>query len=520
MSKYLMTIDAGTGSVRAVIFDLKGVEIACVSREWEHIEDPLYPGSMNFDIEKNWKLTCECISGVLQLSKISSDKIVAITTTSMREAIVLYNKDLKEIWACANVDSRAIEEVKLLKISNPYLERELYNLTGQTFALGSIPRLLWIKKHLPEIYTNTHRISMLNDWLIFKLSDNLLSEASNSCTTGIFNIKTNSWDESILNKCDLKNNIFPETLNSGTLAGYVTENASKITGLNKNTPLFIGGGDAQLGAIGIGLINPNEAGIFGGSFWQYEFNTDTPIMDSNCKVRINSHAIDSIWQYEAIAFFPGLIMRWFRDAFCQSEKEESLKTGEDPYSIISKKAIDIPAGSNGLICTFSNVMNFIDWRHASPTFTNFSFDSNKFNKYTFFKAIMENSCYVTKGHVDLVYNLTGRFPTEITFASGASKSPMWCQILADILNIKIKVPKVKEATALGGAILTSVSINAYPNVEEACKNMIQIEKTYTPNYENHLIYKKIYENWLNVYSSQLEIANKNLVNHMWIAPGL
>ncbi|MEG2960054.1 MAG: autoinducer-2 kinase [Cetobacterium sp.] len=520
MSKYLMTIDAGTGSVRAVIFDLKGVEIACVSREWEHTEDPLYPGSMNFDIDKNWKLTCECISDVLHLSKISSDEIVAITTTSMREAIVLYDKDLKEIWACANVDSRAIEEVKLLKTSNPHLERELYNLTGQTFALGSIPRLLWIKKHLPEIYANTHRISMLNDWLIFKLSGNLLSEASNSCTTGIFNIKTNSWDESILNKCDLKNNIFPKTLNSGTLAGYVTENASKITGLNKNIPLFIGGGDAQLGSIGIGLINPNEAGIFGGSFWQYEFNTDTPLIDSNCKVRINSHAIDSIWQYEAIAFFPGLIMRWFRDAFCQSEKEESLKTGEDPYSIISKKAIDIPAGSNGLICTFSNVMNFIDWRHASPTFTNFSFDSNKFNKYTFFKAIMENSCYVTKGHVDLVYNLTGQFPTEITFASGASKSPMWCQILADILNIKIKVPKVKEATALGGAILTSVAINAYPNVEEACKNMIQIEKTYTPNYENHLIYKKIYENWLNVYSSQLEIANKNLVNHMWIAPGL
>ncbi|MEG2486775.1 MAG: FGGY family carbohydrate kinase, partial [Cetobacterium sp.] len=93
MSKYLMTIDAGTGSVRAVIFDLKGVEIACVSREWEHTEDPLYPGSMNFDIDKNWKLTCECISDVLHLSKISSDEIVAITTTSMREAIVLYDKD-------------------------------------------------------------------------------------------------------------------------------------------------------------------------------------------------------------------------------------------------------------------------------------------------------------------------------------------------------------------------------------------------------------------------------------------
>ncbi|MEG0136558.1 MAG: autoinducer-2 kinase [Cetobacterium sp.] len=520
MSKYLMTIDAGTGSVRAVIFNLKGDEISCVSREWEHKEDPKYKGSMDFDIELNWNLTCQCINESISKANIKSNEIIAITTTSMREAIVLYDQNLKEIWACANVDSRATDEVRVLKDYNPSLEKEIYDLTGQTFALGSIPRLLWIKKHLPEIYNKTYRISMLNDWIIFKLSNNIVSEASNSCTTGIFNIKTNDWDKDISKKCNLKNDIFPTTLKSSSLAGYVSLEASKITGLDKDIPIFIGGGDAQLGSIGIGLINSNEAGIFGGSFWQYEFNTATPLMDKSYRVRVNSHAIDNIWQYEAIAFFPGLIMRWFRDAFCQSEKEESLKTGEDTYSIISKKAVDVPVGSNGLICTFSNVMNFIDWRHASPTFTNFSFDSNKFNKYTFYKAIMENSCYVTKGHVELIKEVTGIFPSEITFASGASKSPMWCQILSDVLGIKIKVPKIKEATALGGAILTSVAIGEYSTIKEACENMIQFEKVYIPNNENHLIYKDIYSNWLNVYSDQLEIANKNLVNHMWLAPGL
>ncbi|MGL4538960.1 MAG: FGGY-family carbohydrate kinase, partial [Cetobacterium sp.] len=136
------------------------------------------------------------------------------------------------------------------------------------------------------------------------------------------------------------------------------------------------------------------------------------------------------------------------------------------------------------------------------------------------RAIMENSCYVTKGHIDLIKELTGIAPSEITFASGASKSPLWCQILADVLNIKIKVPKIKEATALGGAILSSVAIGEYSSIQEACDNMIQFDKIYIPDENNHLIYKDIYNNWLNVYSAQLEIANKNLVNHMWLAPGL
>ena len=70
MGKYLMTIDAGTGSVRAVIFNLKGEEISCISREWEHKEDPKYRGSMNFDIEFNWNLTCKCINEAISKAKL------------------------------------------------------------------------------------------------------------------------------------------------------------------------------------------------------------------------------------------------------------------------------------------------------------------------------------------------------------------------------------------------------------------------------------------------------------------
>ena len=106
-----------------------------------------------------------------------------------------------------------------------------------------------------------------------------------------------------------------------------------------------------------------------------------------------------------------------------------------------------------MMCTFSDVMNFINWKHAAPTFTNFQLDPAHFNRYTFYRAILENTALVTKGHMELVQESTGHMPSEVIFASGASKSPLWSQILADVLGIPVKVPAVKEATALGAALI-------------------------------------------------------------------
>nr|MDA3823844.1 FGGY family carbohydrate kinase [Bacteroidales bacterium] len=112
MSDYLLAIDAGTGSIRAVIFDTDGNQIAVGQREWFHKEDLRYPGSMDFDIENNFKIILECIQTAHSESGINPKEIIAVASSSMREAIVLYDSEDHEIWACANVDSRSIKEVE------------------------------------------------------------------------------------------------------------------------------------------------------------------------------------------------------------------------------------------------------------------------------------------------------------------------------------------------------------------------------------------------------------------------
>ncbi len=520
MQKYLMALDAGTGSVRALLFDLKGNQIGCVQKEWTHKEDPKWPGSMDFDWVYNWDLARSCIRRVIEETKVNPSEIAAVSSTCMREGIVLYDKAGKEIWACANVDARSNDEVGELIRMNPELEKEIYLESGQTYALGALPRILWVKNKMPEIYEKIATVGMFNDWLIYKMTGKLAVEPSNGSTTGIFNLQNRTWDISIAKKCGLRDDIFPPVAECGSVIGTTTMKCAEETGLAEGTTVVVGGGDAQLGCIGVGVVSPNEAAVFGGSFWQYEYNIDSGRTDPDCRVRVNCHAVPGIWQYEALAFKPGLVMRWYRDAFCQLEKIEGEQTGKDPYYLMDQKAAKIPVGSHGMMCAFSDVMNFISWKHASPTFTNFELDSTKFNRYTFYRAILENTALVTRGHLDLVREVTGSMPEDIVFAGGASNSPLWCQILSDVLGLKVHVPVVKEATGLGAAILAGCGAGIYPGIAQAAAELVRLDRTYEPDMENHAVYEKLYEPWRKVYAAQLELCNQKLTKNMWIAPGL
>jgi autoinducer 2 (AI-2) kinase len=227
-----------------------------------------------------------------------------------------------------------------------------------------------------------------------------------------------------------------------------------------------------------------------------------------------------VWQYEALAFNPGLVMRWYRDAFCGEEKKRAEQQNTDPYALMDEEARGIPPGSYGMICAFSDVMNFISWRHASPAFMNFELDPEKFNKYTFYRAIMENTALVTLGHLRLVEQATGNRPEKIVFAGGASKSILWPQILADVLGIPVEVPVVKEATALGAALLAGKGIGLYRDIKAAARSLVKMEKRFVPDGANTEIYRRAYDTWQAAYGPLLRLSDEKITRHMWSAPGL
>jgi len=513
-----MAIDAGTGSVRAVIFDTLGNQISMGQREWTHVEEISVPNSMSFNCEKNWLLTVECIDEALKEKSINPKDILSVSSTSMREGIVLYDKDGKELFAVANVDARAHKEVKYLKEKFPLIEDEFYRQSGQTFALGALPRILWLKNNKPDLYEKVSSLSMISDWILYKLSGVIGSDPSNGGTSGIFSLEKRDWVAKMASKVGIKDDIFPNIYEVGEVIGKVTNSSS---GLDSSTLVTMGGGDVQLGSAGLGVVELGDVAILGGSFWQQVVNMPsitTPPVDMG--IRVNPHVIPSQSQAEGITFFSGLVMRWFRDAFCDMEKLEAKKRNIDVYQVLEEKASKVPVGSYGIIPIFSDSMKYGKWYHASPSFLNLSIDPETCNRASMFRSLQENACIVSDINLKKIEAFSGIQIKKIVFAGGASKGDLWCQILADVTGCEIKIPNVTEATALGAAMSAGVGAGIYTDLKSAAKELVSWDKSYIPNMKNHEEYKNIKEKWQQAYDIQLKLVDANITASMWKAPGL
>lgn len=516
--KHLLALDAGTGSGRAVIFDETGRQLATAQREWTHIEEEGVPGSMKFDWESNWKILLDCIHEAG--SQVPNLDIVGVAATSMREAIVLYDEKGREIWACANVDARAVKEVSTLRRRYPGLEAEVYRKSGQTYSLSAIPRLLWVKEHAPETYRRAAAVVMLSDWIAHRLGAPLTVDPSNGGTTALFSLSTRRWDPSIAEACDLKKELLSaKVYEAGEQMGEVSLQAAEATGLKAGTPIIMGGGDAQLGSIGVGAVRPGQCAVFGGSFWQQEINMENPLVDSTGRVRINFHAVPNLWQAEGIAFFPGLVLRWFRDAICPDIKKKAEAEKVSAYVLISRMASSVAPGSNGIIPIFSDAMNYSKWYHAAPSFLNLKIDENLSSRAAMARSLMENAAIVTRVNLQRITEFTGTEPEQVIFAGGASVDPFWSQILADVLQKPVSTRKVKEATALGAAMCAGKGSGVYPGFDEAVAAVVQEEQTFEPNKKNSGVYEDLTDRWSRAYRAQLELVDAGVTDSMWKAPG-
>ena len=166
-ARHVMAVDAGTGGARALILDEAGGQVAVSYREWAHHEPADAPGGQDFDTAANWPLIAECIGEVLRRAGLTGADIAAVSTTSMREGIVLYDEARTEIWACPNVDGRA--GVEALELVEEGSAQTIYDLGGDWVAITSPPRLRWLATHRPEIWDRIAHLSLLSDWISFRL---------------------------------------------------------------------------------------------------------------------------------------------------------------------------------------------------------------------------------------------------------------------------------------------------------------------------------------------------------------
>ncbi|MGA2764568.1 MAG: autoinducer-2 kinase [Spirochaetia bacterium] len=516
---YVVNVDVGTGSGRAIAFDEAGNQVAASQREWMPGTNPGFPGAQDFDTTNAWRLLAECLRDVVGQLGDRSSRITAVTSTAMREGMVLYDKDGKEIWACPNADARSTDEAAEM-ISRGLADR-IYEMGGDWLSIISPPRFWWIRRHMPEIYRRIAHMNMLSDWVIYRLSGEFMTDPSIGSSSGVFDLRKRDWARALIREIDLPEGIYPPVVESGTRVGRVTAKAAALTGLAAGTPVVAGGADTQLALIGAGVVSTGAFAVCGGTFWQTAIVADSPLIDSRRRLRTLCHAVPGQWMTEGIGFYHGFTMRWFRDGFCDKEREEAESRHVDAYAVMEERASAIPPGSNGVQGIFSNIMEAKRWRHAPPSLVGFNLlDAAGTGKAACIRAIEENAAFVTKGHLDILKELSGKSPREIVFVGGASKGRLWPQIVSDVVGCQLRIPVAKESTSLGGAIAAFTATGAFNSWAEAAAAMVRTDRCVDPQPASVRAYAELYERWLKVNERLVSLSDDRILPALWRAPGV
>ncbi|WP_028709432.1 FGGY family carbohydrate kinase [Propionicicella superfundia] len=512
----VLTVDAGSGSCRALTWDESGRVLSLVQEEWAY-DISEHPGGLDFNTEKGWTSIANCIRGALAEgeSTIHPEDVVAVTCTSMREGFVVYDKDGSEIWAIPNVDSRAQKEAADL-LDEGYGE-EFFRESGDWTSLAASARLRWIRNNEPDLWSRAAHMTMLADWVLYRLSGEFVSDPSLGSSSALFNLKERDWSTTIADTLGI-GHLLPRVAESGTVIGHVTAKAAAETGLREGTPVVTGGADTQLGLLGAGIVDNKQVGVVGGTYWLTSGIVDSPMLDPQMRLRTLCHAQPGQWMIEGCGFAHGMSTRWVRDGLVRAANP-SIGI-DDGYPFLTELAGAVPPGANGVHYFASNVMNTRSWKHPVPSIVGLSpFDIDGTGLGSVFRAVMEEGTYVARGHKELLEDVWGEPITNVAFVGGPSRSDLWCQMVSDVLNVDVRIPDVSEGTCLGAALCALVGAGVYATLADGVHATVRTAKELTPNAEAVDAYNELYPKWRALNDHMLEAADKGLAPYMWVGAG-
>ena len=255
--RYLLAIDAGTGSCRAVLFTEDGEQVAASQREWAHREPPGVPGGQDFDVPRQLARDRRLHPGrAAPAAGAAGADVAAVAATSMREGIVLYDRAGREIWACPNVDSRASAEAA--DLIREGAAEQIYAEAGDWVSITTPARLRWLARHRPDILAATGSLGMLSDWIVYRLSGVQATEPSCGSSSGMFALADRSWSPTIAALCGLP----AERAAAGGRPRHRDRRGHRggrrgRPGCGRAPPVVAGGADTQLGLLGAGA-RPGE----------------------------------------------------------------------------------------------------------------------------------------------------------------------------------------------------------------------------------------------------------------------
>jgi autoinducer 2 (AI-2) kinase len=492
-----MALDAGTGSCRAVLFDLAGRQLALAQREWSHPAVDGIAGSQNFDTAGNWALICACIREVLG-SVADPGAVLAVGCSSMGGGLVLYDRAGAELWACANGDARARRQAEALLASGT--AGHLYRLGGGWISLSAPPRLDWVRDRQPALWDSCARLSMIADWMVYRLTGTLVTESSIGSTSGLFDLGARTWSASIMDLCGLRPALFPEVVGSGTVVGTVTPEASRQTGLATTTQVVPGGVDSALALAGSRLDSRwyarGRLAVTGGSFWKQTLVATAAAVEPAGRLRTICHVLPGQWLVEGIGFYAGFALRWLRDNAARQSPLGRAPDDPDGYAALDQLAGTVPPGSRGLFAELVPVDAWTLARWRPPFRPQRPGPEPPAGLGARVRAIEEAAAYSARRSAEILAELLGVRLREVILTGGAARSKLWPQILADVLGLPVRVPDVTESAAAGAAAAAGLAVGVRPDAAHPAGPASPPAWVAEPVTARRRGYEELYGQWL------------------------
>lgn len=482
---YTIGIDSSTTATKAIVIDQKGAVTGVAVSEYPY-ETPR-PLWSEQDPKLWWQATISSIRELLAKTAISPNEIKGIGLTGQMHGLVLLDRD-GQVLRPAILWNDQRTQAQCDEIRARIGKERLIQITGNDALTGfTAPKILWVQEEEPELYARIAHILLPKDFVRLKLTGEYAVDRAGGAGTILFDLRKRDWSPEVVAALGIDPDWLPPTFEGTAVTGYLTSSAAEATGLQAGIPVVAGGGDQAANAVGTGAVVEGVVALSLGTSGVVFAATNKPAVELEGRLHAFCHAVPGKWHFMGVMLSAAGSLRWFRDA---------LAPGME-FSDLVEPSASVSAGSDGLF--FLPYLTGERTPHPDPLARGaFVGLTVRHGREHMTRAVLEGVAYGLRDSFELMKNAGIAHINQVRISGGGAKSPLWRQILADVLDAELVTVNTAEGAAYGAALLATTGVGAFTSVEEACTATIEITGS-TPPGNQRTVYQDLYPLYRDLY---------------------
>lgn len=498
---YFVGLDIGTTGCKAAIFDEQGNPFGKCYEEFDIIcRQPVWAEQSPAVV---WSAVKRVLKEAVRQAKekgVEAQEIVALSTSVLGEEVMPVDRDFHPLRdAILGMDYRADAETKELTASVP--AAEIYDITGfPPHPMGSLPTILWMRKHEPELLDRTHKYVTFTEYVMKRLgAEEGTIDYPQAGRTMAFDIGEKRWSDRLLSAAGMTRDMLCKAVAPGQVVGHLSKAMAEELGLTEQLELVAGGQDQTCAALGAGLIDESigmdsHGTVEGIGVMSRQKVTGPSALSAG--VSCYAYTIPDRYFLMSSSQVGGLLLKWFKNNFSLAEVLEAESRGMNVYDVMTEHA---PKGPSNIMVLPHFIGSGPPWNDldSKGAIVGLTIDSTR---HDVVKAIMDSLTYEFKINL-LYYEQMGFDLREMRVVGGASKSSFWMQLKANILDRNVSTLKEKDASCLGAAMIAMCSKGVYPSCEDAARACVKVDRVYQPDSTQTEAYERAYRKYIHLYDA-------------------